>query len=738
MKSRNAFFRILLSYLVMMLTPMLILGLASFNFFAKFYDRELVSNRVNSLYKVQSTFDIFINQMNAYAYSLLKSSEFTPAHLNAEYGNFYDVTHKLASVVLTNDFINNIFYINSELHYIFTTETFFRYQDFQAFGPQYNIPVTQTEDYLLQNKRLYWLSLQPVRKSSPKALIYVVTNKDGQTQPTASVFFQIGNQTLRELAGDTGACIIISDDRDSLLYSSDPATSAGVWSSWRKLKDKENGQPVEMTVKSKRFIAFQCRSIASPIKYVVLIPYQKLMAPIESQKMLFMLCLIAIVVIGSLFIAYFMKLNYAPIRSIHKRLAAIFGDASENLNEFEAVEKALVTISDKNNNLLKEKITLKLIRGGYSDLEELDREAGSIGYSLSGPCFRVIVCSVTDKAAGELTAATYQEVARYIENGINPSFEVCAIEYLEDRSVFAVVSGEYEELNEIREKLIHVKNVIESVYQISLSIGVGKVCDIEAIEESFNQAGATSKYHLIKGSSSINFFENSVSEKRSQLAYPNHAIDALYHAIKHGQEERVQFAMDILIRHIADAKSLFFATCLAYDIVNTALKAMRELNYSFSSFNRKYPEILNKDSLKSTDDIIGIVNMLTDEIVNLIIEEENAEPSIDEPLHNFKQVVKYITEHLSEETFSVKILADHCGMSISNFSHYFKKQTGYTVSDYIALLRFEKAKELLRTTDLNLQEIAAKCGYLHISTFMRQFKRRENMTPANFRARFRS
>ncbi len=742
MKRKKAFFRILVSYLVIMLTPMLILGYASFNFFAKFYDRELLNNRVNSLYRVQRTFDIFINQMNAYAYSLLHSSEFSTFYVNKEYGNFYDLKRKLAGVVLTGNFFNDVFYINQDLQRIFTAQTVFDYHSFRVYGPGYNIPEQETEAYLLKNSRVYWLPVQSLHQAGENMLTYVVTNKAGQARPSAAIIFQINSNTLHKLTGDalesTGACIIISDNRDGLLYSSNPQISDAAWKVWRGTKRRENGQPVEILIHSKRFIAFQSQSAVSPIKYAVLIPYQSLMAPIQSQQALFMICLVAIAVLGSLFISYFMKINYAPIHSLTKRLASLFGETPDDLSEFEAVEKALVTMADRANYLFKEKITLKLIRGGYSSLEQLEREGGKAGYSLAGPSFRAIVCSVASPAPSSLTAGAYQDLARYIESSLNSSFDAAVIEYAEDHAVYIIIAGHRDELAEIKAKLYHLKNVIESVFNVPLSIGVGGIGKIDRIKDSFAEASATSKYHLVSGAGSVHFFEEIGPEKISLLAYSNHAIDSLRHAIRHGQEERVQFAMDILIKHLSDAPNPPFAQTLAADISQTALNAMRELNPAFAGFIQNYPEMLGQGRFASTMEIIATVKMLKDELVALMVDERDAAAGSGDAVNNFKQVVQFIAEHLSEETFSVKMLADRFAMSISNFSHYFKKQTGQTVSDYIALLRFEKAKELLRATDLNLQEIASRCGYVHISTFMRQFKRREGATPASYRARFRS
>ena len=74
-------------------------------------------------------------------------------------------------------------------------------------------------------------------------------------------------------------------------------------------------------------------------------------------------------------------------------------------------------------------------------------------------------------------------------------------------------------------------------------------------------------------------------------------------------------------------------------------------------------------------------------------------------------------------------VAEYFGLSISNLSHRFKKQTGVNVSEYITARRIECAKQLLTETGLTLSGIAQRLGYPQTSSFMRVFKSCVGMTP---------
>ena len=63
----------------------------------------------------------------------------------------------------------------------------------------------------------------------------------------------------------------------------------------------------------------------------------------------------------------------------------------------------------------------------------------------------------------------------------------------------------------------------------------------------------------------------------------------------------------------------------------------------------------------------------------------------------------------------------------------FKKELGVNLTNYIMNYRIEKAKELLRSTNLRSYEIAEKVGFLDESYFSRTFKKVTGQSPNSFK-----
>ena len=95
----------------------------------------------------------------------------------------------------------------------------------------------------------------------------------------------------------------------------------------------------------------------------------------------------------------------------------------------------------------------------------------------------------------------------------------------------------------------------------------------------------------------------------------------------------------------------------------------------------------------------------------------------------------WIADHLSAD-LSVPELADRAFMSPRNFARVFTRETGLTPGAYVESVRVERAKTLLETTDLQVEEIAHCCGFGTPETLRRAFARRVRVSPSDYRQRF--
>jgi AraC-like DNA-binding protein len=85
------------------------------------------------------------------------------------------------------------------------------------------------------------------------------------------------------------------------------------------------------------------------------------------------------------------------------------------------------------------------------------------------------------------------------------------------------------------------------------------------------------------------------------------------------------------------------------------------------------------------------------------------------------------------DRLSIADMANFCHMSEGGFTCLFKKNTGITPHAFVLECRIRKAKYLLTSTDIPIDEITHLCGFEDRFHFSRTFKRITEKSPAAYR-----
>ncbi len=89
-----------------------------------------------------------------------------------------------------------------------------------------------------------------------------------------------------------------------------------------------------------------------------------------------------------------------------------------------------------------------------------------------------------------------------------------------------------------------------------------------------------------------------------------------------------------------------------------------------------------------------------------------------------------------EQHWTLAEMADHCGIQRTQLNKIFQKLTGSTPMEYLFRIRMERAKTLLRETDIKVIDIAFECGYGTSQYFANTFKQATGTTPSKYRKHF--
>jgi transcriptional regulator GlxA family with amidase domain len=104
---------------------------------------------------------------------------------------------------------------------------------------------------------------------------------------------------------------------------------------------------------------------------------------------------------------------------------------------------------------------------------------------------------------------------------------------------------------------------------------------------------------------------------------------------------------------------------------------------------------------------------------------------------DISELQAWILGHPAED-LSVEALADRMGMSPRNFARLFRSETGDTPAQFAERARADAARCKLEQTVVPVETIAEECGFGNTERMRRTFQRLFEVSPHDYRARFRS
>ncbi|MBE5958574.1 MAG: response regulator [Lachnospiraceae bacterium] len=121
--------------------------------------------------------------------------------------------------------------------------------------------------------------------------------------------------------------------------------------------------------------------------------------------------------------------------------------------------------------------------------------------------------------------------------------------------------------------------------------------------------------------------------------------------------------------------------------------------------------------------------------------ENRPKPKADEEAYNFtdanyyiiKTALKYIYANYASK-MSLMDVAEQCYISNWHLSKLLNQYTGKGFFEIINVIRIDKAKELLKTSNAKVQEISEQVGFQDVTHFSRIFKNHVGTSPKDFRA----
>ena len=144
--------------------------------------------------------------------------------------------------------------------------------------------------------------------------------------------------------------------------------------------------------------------------------------------------------------------------------------------------------------------------------------------------------------------------------------------------------------------------------------------------------------------------------------------------------------------------------------------------------------LANKKSTHSELFASHLLNTLVTQVLTNCTDQQASDTNMN--ADKIKQIKDFLDENFQKK-IPLDMIADEFFISKYHMSREFKKTYGITIANYIIAKRITYAKELLRFTDMQIEEIGRLCGIEDNSYFNKVFRKFEGMTASEYRKKWR-
>lgn len=447
--------------------------------------------------------------------------------------------------------------------------------------------------------------------------------------------------------------------------------------------------------------------------YLLIKKYKDIHLTTNYLKVLSILALLSSLII-SIYLSYLYSRK--NLGSLRKLLDTIDKDNDFSKKEFVSYKNFLLSNLIENNEFNESLMTLK----------------NKFNINLDKPYYQIAIFHINESE--KITEKDLQKLV--IENVINEMFgntyDVHLTTY--KNNIVSIINFDSYDVN--IEKL-HINKILDKAiyffqHRMKLKVTITlstAINNINNLCKGYSEAEIASKYITVLGKNKVIPFE--------ELSIENE---------KKGQCRRLlvecnKFKNELNNKNYTLAKSILIST---FDILTLSIDVPFKIENEITVVSFMLYDAI----VYQTNPCTKNLNILEDKFSNLSPKPELEEikdcyiqildvlqAAYEKKKNNHKEItneiLNYIHKNYMRHDLCVNKIAEHFDMSSSQISNIFKKDTGNTILKYIHSYRIKEAKKLLKNNH-KVNEIANTLGYLNTMTFIRVFKKYENITPGRY------
>ncbi|MEK4850715.1 helix-turn-helix domain-containing protein [Paenibacillus sp. FSL H7-0756] len=281
-----------------------------------------------------------------------------------------------------------------------------------------------------------------------------------------------------------------------------------------------------------------------------------------------------------------------------------------------------------------------------------------------------------------------------------------------------------------------IQSTVKEILGLQVSLGISRLhSKLTRAAQAYNESLEALKYRIRFGEESILHVEDVLPDSRAHIIYPEWLEKQLIEALlfpdlnKAGQLLH-EFLTTMLRQNILHREYQMMLFRLLANLVREVQNTGEAFPVPTDNEQELFEQLFRMKTLQETED--WFMKCVMEPMVLVLgkkweARNQNISGQMKDIIHN---------EFMTELTLEV------CAARLNYHPNYlktvFRKETGANFSEYLSLYRLNQSKCWLLETEMKIAEIAAKIGYQNAQNYIRYFRKMENMTPGEYRKKYRS
>ncbi len=741
------FFRYLGTYILLFSIPLLlVIAILNRWFYVPMENQEILTKH-QKLSNIRNMLDIQFNQLYKTAYEIGRNPSLYPFAFENDPYQAKTVIDILNTYNTANDFFDETFLYFYDDSYIYTSATssklslYFKhvlaYENYSSDDIQALLNNT-FERTIIPSQTVYPRSQIP---KNALTMLFPVSHSPGGPY-FAVIGFIIYEKTLTEYmyeTGETASYTLIYDDSGKLIFApyEKELTTDIISKIENELVEMSEGENVSIDINGETFFSVKESSLG--FSYYNFSPKAVILKNVNTTKTTLMIIFVSLSILGAVMIIIALRKQYVPLHHLQKFAKHVYSShkLDGDIDDIDDIVTAMDYLNQKNNlltnrlesysSVIKDYMASRLLNGFVKTKADFDAIASECGYS---PCLEKFCCGVIGLPEYSNDVNVMDTLSQYIDT-LDLNQHTCIPKYDLISGRIILILNSNESTRSIYAFFEQMHHEIKSQFNIDTTLGVGNIyTSLSYIKKSYQEAYTALEQSFLKGKNELLFFRKMSTNISQIISYTIEQTDLIKKAILKNDLFLLESLLDGFTETIQESSApLFIVKGISFYLL------IQVSNAWDTKENTKIPDITAYNNLFSLSET-ETLGQLTENIMKFYtdmssIGQEKSDKGISDPL--LGRIIAFIKQNYNQYDFSIQIIADHFEMSSPHICQYFHVRFGSTILAYITDLRIEASLPLLTNTELSLDEIAQKVGYLNSASFVRRFKKTMGITPSNFK-----